>query len=133
MIKDYSAQKTYIPKAGGNRELPPEEQMKITYPAVSRATRMTIMPRMKYKAKADADGNPDGYEGELQISERALITGMKPKFHTFGYREESTAEVKMIRNAEDLFNAPDEVVRDLIEELVTHFRQELKEVPDEKN
>lgn len=133
MIRDFLQKKTYVPECYGNKDLPLDEQITVTYPAISRTTRMTIMPRMKYTAKSDPDGNPIGFEGEINLSEKTLLSGVKLTINNFSSRAKGTNEIIPIRTAEDIFEAPDEVVRDLIDELVKHFRGELKTVPEEKN
>jgi len=133
MIKTISKEKTYIPKFDGNRDLPSNEQIAVTYKAPTIELKNKIVSRPTAVGEFDDEGRSRGMKIEFKVDDEAYLRNMIISISGAHYREEGDDEVKNIRSAADLLKAPI-CFEPLITELVEHLRKELTaKAVDEKN
>jgi len=132
MIKTISKEKTYIPKFGGNRDLPSNEQISVTYKAATIELKNKIVSRPTAVGDFDETGKSRGMKIEFKVDDEAYLRNMIVSISGAGYKE-GEGEVKHIRSAADLLKAPI-CFEPLVTELVELFREELTVTAvDEKN
>jgi len=133
MIKTISKEKTYIPKFDGNRDLPSNDQIAVTYKAATIELKNKIVSRPVAVGDFDETGKSRGMKIEFKVDDEAYLRNMIVGISGAGYREGEDGEEKRIRSAADLLKAPI-CFEPLITELVELFREELTvTAADEKN
>jgi hypothetical protein len=133
MIKTISREKTYVPKFDGNRDLPSNEQITVTYKAATIELKNKIVSRPTAIGDFDEAGRSRGMKIEFKVDDEAYLRNMIVKISGAGYQEDGGSDVKYIRDAADLLKAPI-CFEPLITELVQLFREELTATAlDEKN
>ena len=133
MIKTISKEKTYIPKYDGNRELPSNEQIVVTYKAATIELKNRIVSKPTAIGDFDETGKSRGMKVEFKVDDESYLRNMIIKISGVGYQEEESNDIKYIRDAAELLKAPI-CFEPLITELVELFREELvTSVVDEKN
>ncbi|MDR0503497.1 MAG: hypothetical protein LBH16_09285 [Treponema sp.] len=133
MINIISREKTYIPKFGGNRDLPSSEQIQVTYKAATIELKNKIVAKPVAIGDFDEAGRSRGMKVELKVDDDAYIRNMLIKISGAGFQEEGGKDVTYIRDSADLLKAPI-CYEPLLNELVDLFKEELNTVAiDEKN
>jgi hypothetical protein len=122
-----SKTRIFVPEWNGNKELPENERITITYPALNINTRKQILGQGTVKFDYDKDGNPTGGSGEVSLFDReAAIRKVKPAITNL------TAGGKPVVTAEDLLAAPVELYG-LVVEFGEHLQKEFRKESPEKN
>ncbi len=133
MIKTICKQKTYIPRFDGNRDLPSNEQIQVTYKTATIDLKNKIISKPTAVGNFDEFGKSQGMKIEIKTDDDAYLRNMIISISGAGYQEEDSEEVKYIKNASDLAKAPI-CFEPLITELVELFREELSNTGvNEKN
>jgi len=132
MVKIISNEKAYIPKWDGNRGLPSNEQIVVTYKAATIELKNKIVSRPTAIGDFDEAGKSRGMKIEFKVDDEAYLRNMIVGISGAGYQE-GGGEVKHIRSAADLLQAPI-CFEPRITELVELCREELTVTAvDEKN
>ncbi|MDR2134852.1 MAG: hypothetical protein LBP27_07060 [Treponema sp.] len=122
-----SKTRTFVPEWNGNKKLPEDEQIVVTYPALNISLRKQIIGRNTIRFEYDKDGNPTGGSGEMSLFDKeAAIRKIKPVITNL------KIDGKQVISAEDLLAAPVELYG-LVEEIGSHFQDEFKKESPEKN
>jgi hypothetical protein len=122
--------RTYIPYFNGNRNLPEEDQVVVTYRVPDITLKRRLKPGPKFKFNYDQQGNTQGGEVEISTDTMSVVSGMLISIKHLSY-EDSKGE-HQITNAKELYAGPLEY-EPLVDELYKEFSKELDRVVDEKN
>lgn len=125
-----STKKTFVPFFNGNRELPEEEQIVVTYKVPDVELRNRLKPRPKFKYSFDPEGRTTGGEAEVALDKENVVSSMLVALTHAEYEDEK-GEHKITKWSE-LIHAPKDF-QGLIDELYEEFRKELDTGVDEKN
>ncbi len=127
-IKD---NETFIPEWNGNKNLPADEQIVVTYKTPTLPVRKKITQKASVKFTYDKDGNPTGGTGEIDIDNEAPIRAVR-NLSISNLEYEQNGKTMTIRSSEDLLSAP-AAFHGLVDELAEHLREKAKEDVPEKN
>jgi len=122
--------KTYIPYFNGNRELPEDEQVVVTFKVPDIQLKRRLKPRPKLKFNYDTEGNTTGGETEVTSDRTAVVSGMLVSIRNLSY--ENKRGIHRIQKAIELFTGPTQY-EPLVDELYEEFSKELDRAVDEKN
>lgn len=130
MKQSFSTTRTYIPYFNGNRDLPEDEQVVVTYKIPDLELKNRLKPKPKLKFNYDSEGRTTGGETEVSMDRFSVVSGMLVSIRKLEYEDEK-GEHKITKWSE-LLHGPLEYEA-LINELYDEFLKELDRTVDEKN
>jgi len=122
---------TFVPEWNENKSLPAEEQIVMSYDAMTQPVRKRVIQKSKVEFHYDKDGNPTGGSGEIDIDDEAPVRAVKNLVIT-NMDYERAGKTLYVRSADDLLLGPSGF-HGLVKEFAEHLRAKAKEDIPEKN